>query len=105
MIERDGFIEFETWEELEDFLSDMIGESEDKSEMNGVSKRVLTAEEYDAFSKAAGLITLRSMKGGVKGEVKEQIFDALSSFVVTLGAMLFGDYYMYMGDETEKEEN
>jgi hypothetical protein len=45
------------------------------------------------------------MKGGVKGEVKEKIFDALSSFVVTLGAMLFGDYYMHMGNKTEKEEN
>jgi len=104
MIERGGFYEFESWEELEDFLSDLIGESEDESEskMNGVSKRVLTAEEYDAFSKAAGLITLRSMKDEF---VREQAFDALSKMVVTLGAMLFGDYYIHMGNKTEKEEN
>lgn len=101
MIEHNGFIEFESWEELEEFLSDLLGESEDECEIHGVSKRVLTAEEYDALSKAAGLMTLRSMEG----EIKEQTFDALSILVVTLGVMLFGSYYMNTGNKTEKEEN
>ena len=101
MVEHDGFIEFESWEELEEFLSDLIGESEDEREINGVSKRVLTVEEYDALSKAAGLMTLRS----TEGEIKEQTFDALARMAVTLGTMLFGGYYMNTGNKTEKEEN